>query len=563
MTSVTAAASQAHATRQARPNSENKPRPAPKSAVVGLSRNAARNLVVDSVTRARSWLERHHRPEDLSIDLLNKTFSTVPILIKACVDEHYGNSSAFEQHQARGEIYELARMPNRRPNNYRPMDLQETEAYIQKKRWSRFAELPTKLAARIDDANRHDEVTERVPLDGMLFDARGRSCDSSYELIAHNILYALGIEFKIDVGYPHHPVWNPKSKKTLDIGIISPDVPIEIWQYRCDTPLVGKGENGTDFQRTVHAYVTTRLEKEALQAEMPECVLSVEVTSADHKAKPLRQFALDFIEQLAVAVPIASEFKQPAWVAQNWRRWSTAKVFPKSRIAKQAAALLERSAAQLNIPCGLDWCSIVDAVQDGKSLQESATTAGVPDGALEGICRLSTPKVWQYTSKPDGTRTTFSDGAAGRGSCLLSLALAMDCKARDVRRRASRLERLPASLRKVVSGYFRIGEMGVFGATFRPGRYGGFIALVNQSGVDGTGTISKSIGRRGAREAARALLSELSEAFGMVLLLDRPLRRSFRLFERSRASTVWVLLEPTEAEIHLLADRICRRLGLR
>jgi hypothetical protein len=55
----------------------------------------------------------------------------------------------------------------------------------------------------------------------------------------------------------------------------------------------------------------------------------------------------------------------------------------------------------------------------------------------------------------------------------------------------------------------------------------------------------------------------LSEAFGKVLLLDRPLRRSFRLFERSRAATVWVLLEPTEAEIHLLADRICRRLGLR
>jgi hypothetical protein len=454
-------------------------------------------------------------------------------------------------------------MPNRRPNYYRTMDLQEIVAYIQEHRWSRFSELPTKLAARIDDANWRDEVTKRVPFDGYLFDARGRPCDSRYELIAHNVLYALEIEFEINVSYPYHAVWNPNGKKTFDIHITSPDVPIEIWQYRCDTPLVGKGESGTDYQRTVHAYVTTRLEKEALQAQMPECVLSVEVTSADHKAKPLRQFALDFIEQLAVAVPIASEFKQPAWVAQNWRRWSTAKVFPKSRIAKQAAALLERSAVQLNIPCGLDWCSIVDAVQDGKSLKEAATKAGVPDGALDGICRLSTQKVWQYTGKHDGARSSFSDSAAGRGSCLLSLALAMGCKARDVRRQASRLERLPVSLRKVVTERFCIGKMGVFGATFRPGRYAGFIALVNQSGVDGSGTIWKSVGRRGAREAARALLSELSEAFGKVLLLDRPLRRSFRLFERSRAGTVWVLLEPTEAEIQLLADRICRRLGLR
>ena len=562
MTSVTAAASQTHATRQARPTSENKPRPAPKSAVVGLSRKAARNLVVDSVTRARSWLERHYRPEDLSIDLLNKTFSTMPILIKAYVDEHYGKSSALEKHKARVEIYELARMPNRRPNYYRPMDLQETVAYIQKKRWSRFAELPTRLAARIDDANWRDEVTERVPLDGKLLDARGRPCDSRYELVARNILYALEIEFEINVSYPYHPVWNPNGKKTLDIGIISPDAPIEIWQYRCDTPLVGKGENGTDFQRTVRAYVQTRLEKEALQAEMPKFVLSVEVTSADHTAKPLRQFALDFIEQLARIVAIKPEYRRSAWVDENWRRWSTSKVLPKSRIAKQATALLKRAAAQLDIPVGVDWCSIVDAVQDGKSLKEAATKAGVPDGALDGICRLSTQNVWQYTGKHDGARSSFSDSAAGRGSCLLSLALAMGCKARDVRRQASRLEKLPVSLRKVVTKRFRIGKMGVFGATFRPGRYAGFIALVNQSEVDGSGTIWKSVGRRGARAAARALLSELSEAFGKVLLLDRPLRRSFRLFERSRAGTVWVLLEPTEAEIHLLADRICRRLGL-
>jgi hypothetical protein len=530
--------------------------------VVGLSRNAARNLVVDSVTRARSWLERHYRPEDLSIDLLNKTFSTVPVLIKAYVEEHYGQATALEQHWARREIYERARMPNRRPNYYRTMDLQEIVAYIQEHRWSRFSELPTKLAARIDDANWRDEVTKRVPFDGYLFDARGRPCDSRYELIAHNVLYALEIEFEINVSYPYHAVWNPNGKKTFDIHITSPDVPIEIWQYRCDTPLVGKGENGTPFQRTVRAYVTTRLEKEALQAEMPKCFISVEVTNADHTARPLRQFARDFIEQLARVVAIKPEYRRSAWVDENWRRWSTSKVFPKSRIATQATALLKRAAAQLDIPVGVDWCSVVDAVQDGKSLREAATKAGVPDGALDGICRLSIQKVWQYTGKHDGARSSFSDSAAGRGSCLLSLALAMGCKARDVRRQASRLERLPASLREVVAERFCIGKMGVFGATFRPGHCGGFIALVNQSGVDRSGTIWKSVGRRGAREAARALLSELSEAFGKVLLLDRPLRRSFRLFERSRAGTVWVLLEPTEAEIHLLADRICRRLGL-
>ena len=127
----------------------------------------------------------------------------------------------------------------------------------------------------------------------------------------------------------------------------------------------------------------------------------------------------------------------------------------------------------------------------------------------------------------------------------------------------ARLEKLPVSLRKVVTERFRIGKMGVFGATFRPGHYGGFIALVNQSGVDRSGTIWKSVGQRGAREAARALLSELSESLGNVLFLDRPLRRSFRLFERSRAGTVWVLLEPTEEEIHMLSSRIIRRLGLR
>lgn len=563
MTSVTTAASQARATRQARAHIKNKPRPAPKSAVVGLTRKAARNLVVDSLTRARLWLEGEYGTDNLRVDLLNKNFSTVPILMKAYIEEHYGKVSIFDQHQARREIYELAGIPNRRSNYYRPMTLQETVAYIQKKRWSRFSELPTKLAARIDDAEWRDEVTKRVPFDEAIFDAQGRRCASRYELIARNILYALGIEFEINVSYPYHAVWNPNSKKTLDIRLISPDAPIEIWQYRCDTPLVGKGKSGTPFQQTVRAYVTKRLEKEAHHAEMPVCVISVEVTNADHTPKPLSQFARDFIGQLERVVVIKPKYKTAAWVDENWRRWSTSKVFSKSRTAKKAAGLLKRAAAQLNIPPGVDWNSITDAVQDGKSLKDAATNAGVPHGALEGICRLSSQQLWQYTATRDGARKGFGDLSAGRGSILLSLALAMSHKARDLRRETSQLERLPAPLRNLATGYFRIGEMGVFGASFRGGHHGGFIALVNQSGIDGRRTIWKSIGQRGAREAARALLSELSEALGNVLFLDRPLRRSFRLFERSRAGTVWVLLEPTEEEIHMLSSRIIRRLGLR
>lgn len=553
----------AHDSHESLPATDKKPRPAPKSALVGLQKDAASALVVDSVTRARYWLESRYRPEDLSIGLLNQTFPTVPILIKAYIDEHYGEATALEQHAARRTVYELAHMPSRRPNYYRTMDLEEIVGYVQDHGWSRFSELPTKLAQRIDDAGWRDDVTERVPFDALILDARGRRCDSRYELTVRNILYDLDIEFRVNSRYPHHVAWNPNARKTLDLLIVKPDVPVEIWQYRCDTPLAGWGANANGFQRSVRSYVKARREKEAMQAEWSRSVISVEVTGTDHKAKVLSQFAFDFIEQLAVVVPIASEFKQPAWVAQNWRRWSTSKVFPESRAATQAAVLLKLAAAQLKIPRGVDWCLIADAVHDGLSLKEAAMKAGVPDRALEGICRLSTQKAWQYTATHDGSRSTLCDSTAGRGSCLLSLAVAMGRKARDVRREASRLERLPASLRNTVTGCVRIGKMGVFGATYRPGRYGHFVGLVNRGEVDGGGICSKSIRRRGARQAASAFLKKLSEAFGKVLLLDRPLRRSFRLFERSRASKVWVLLEPTEAEIHLLADRICRRLGLR